>query len=230
MTANSERLAVRSQRTGEQRMINNVFVFICSLLTVFLLTVSLAQAQQPGRIPRIGLLFAAPPSANSARIEALRQGLRELGYVEGKNIVIEWRYAEGKPHRLSPLVAELVRLKVDVIVSASSVGTRSFKEATNTIPIVMTSDTDPVGNGFVASLARPGGNITGLSTLGPEIIGKRLQLLKEVVPHLAQLAVLDKAPTPGNAQGLQATELAARAPRVQPHNLDVRRPDEVAAR
>src|SRR5207237_10771046 len=115
---------------------------------VILRTCARAHDQHPVSIPRIVLLFAAPPSANSARIEALRQGLRELGYVERKNIVIEWRYAEGKPERLPPLVAELVRLKVDVIVSASSVGTRSFKEATNTIPIVMTSDTDPVGNGF----------------------------------------------------------------------------------
>src|SRR5205809_6894310 len=227
MTANSERLAVSGQRTGEQRMINNVFVFICSLLTVFLLTVSLAQAQQPGRIPRIGLLFAAPPSANSARIEALRQGLRELGYVEGKNIVIEWRYAEGKPERLPPLVAELVRLKVDVIVSASSVGTRSFKEATNTIPIVMTSDTDPVGNGFVASLARPGGNITGLSTLGPEISGKQLELLKEIVPKLSRVAVLGNSTVPGNAQALRETELAAGAFGVKLQYLDIQNPKEI---
>ena len=202
-------------------MIKNVFVFICSLLTVFLLTVSLAQAQQPGRIPRIGLLFAAPPSANSARIEALRQGLRELGYVEGKNIVIEWRYAEGKPERLPPLVAELVRLKVDVIVSASSVGTRSFKEATNTIPIIMTSDTDPVGNGFVASLARPGGNITGLSTLAPDIGGKQLELLKEIIPRLTHVVVLGTSTQAGNAQSLNEIELAARAFKVQRQYLDI---------
>ena len=227
MTANSERVLVSSQRTGEERMIKNVLVFICSLLTVFLLTVSLAQAQQPGRIPRIGLLFAAPPSANSARIEALRQGLRELGYVEGKNIVIEWRYAEGKPERLPPLVAELVRLKVDVIVSASSVGTRSFKEATNTIPIVMTSDTDPVGNGFVASLARPGGNITGLSTLGPEISGKQLELLKEIVPKLSRVTVLGSSTWPGTAQALREIELAAGALGVHSQYLDVLDPKDI---
>src|SRR2546422_351916 len=227
MTANSERLAVRSQRTGEQRMIKNVFVFICSLLTVFLLTVSLAQAQQPGRIPRIGLLFAAPPSANSARIEALRQGLRELGYVEGKNIVIEWRYAEGKPERLPPLVNELVNLKVDVIVSGGPAVTRAAKEVITTIPIVMAFDNDPVGNGFVASLARPGGNITGLATLAPEISGKQLELLKEIVPKLSRLAVFGTSTIPGNTQALREVELAAGAFGVQLQYLDVRGPKEI---
>ena len=125
----------------------------------------------------------------SARIEAFRQGLRELGYVEGKNIVIEWRCAEGKLDRLPALAAELVRLKVDVIVSAGPTATRAAKEATATIPIVMALDADPVGSGFVASLARPGGNITGLSTLAPEISGKQLELLKEIIPKLSRVAV-----------------------------------------
>ena len=141
-----------------------------------------------------------PFSANSARIEAFRQGLRELGYVEGKNIVIEWRSAEGKLDRLPALAAELVRLKVDVIVTAGATSTRAAKEATATIPIVMTQDPDPVGNGFVASLARPGGNITGLSTLGPELSGKRLELLKEIVPRLSRVAVFGTSTIPGNAQ------------------------------
>ena len=130
------------------------------------------------------------PSAISARVEAFRQGLRELGYVEGKNIVIEWRYAEGKLDRLPALAAELVRLKVDIIVTGGPAATRAAKEATVTIPIVMAQDTDPVGNGFVASLARPGGNITGLSTLAPELSGKQLELLKEIVPKLSRVAVL----------------------------------------
>ena len=133
---------------------------LCVLL--FALCVS-AEAQQPTKIPRIGFLFALSRSAVSARIEAFRQGLRELGYVEGKNIVIEWRFAEGKPDRLPTLAAELVRLKVDIIVTAGPSATRSAKEATFTIPIVMAFDDDPVGTGFVARLARPGGNITGLS-------------------------------------------------------------------
>ena len=163
-----------------------------------------ADENPPDRIPSCYL-----PSAIAARIEAFRQGLRELGYVEGKNIVIEWRFAEGKLDRLPALAAELVRLKVDVIVTGGSTATRAAKEATITIPIVMTQDNDPVGNGFVASLARPGGNITGLSTLSPELSGKRLELLKEIVPKLSRVAVLGTSTNPGNAQALKEMELAA---------------------
>ena len=142
--------------------------------------------------------------------------------MEGKNIVIEWRYAEeGKLDRLSEIAAELVRLKVDVIVTTGSSVTRAAKEATSTIPIVMTQDSDPVANGFVASLARPGGNITGLSTLSPEISGKRLELLKEIVPKLSRLAVLGTSTDPGNAQSLKEVELAAGAFKVQVQYLDV---------
>jgi putative tryptophan/tyrosine transport system substrate-binding protein len=126
------------------------------------------------------------------------QGLRELAYVEGKNIIIEWRSAEGKLDRLPALAAELVRLKVDVIVTAGGRGTRTAKEATKTIPIVMAQVPDPVGDGFVVSLARPGGNITGLSALGPELSGKRLELLKETVPKLSRVAILGTSTTPGS--------------------------------
>ena len=135
--------------------------------------------------------------------------------MEGKNIVIEWRYAEGKLDRLPALAAELVRLKVDVIVTGGPTPTRAAKEATSTIPIVMAQDTDPVGNGFVASLARPGGNITGLSTLSPEISGKQLELLKEIIPKLSRVAVLGSSTEPGNAQALKEMELAAGAFGVQ---------------
>ena len=136
------------------------------LVVVVLLAVAvIAEAQRPTKIPRIVYLGGASLSAIPERIEAFRQGLRELGYVEGKNIVIEWRWAEGKLDRLPDLAAELVRLKVDIIVSAGPAVTPPLKEATKTIPIVMAQDNDPVGNGFVASLARPGGNITGLATL-----------------------------------------------------------------
>ena len=180
-----------------------------------------AEAQQPTKVPRIGYLSAASPSANAARIEAFRQGLRELGYVEGKNIVIEWRYAEGKLDRLPALAAELVRLKVDIIVTAGPTATRAAKEATSTIPIVMAQDGDPVGNGFVASLARPGGNITGLSTLAPELSGKRLELLKEIVPKLSRVAVFGTSTNPGNAQSLREMELAAEAFGVKLQYLDV---------
>src|SRR6266550_1734829 len=169
-----------------------------------------AEAQQPTKIPRIGYLGGASLSAIPARIEAFRQGLRELGYVEGKNIVIEWRSAEGKLDRLPALAAELVHLKVDVIVSSASTQTPVAKEATSTIPIVMAQDGDPVAAGFVASLARPGGNITGLSTLTPELSGKRLELLKEIVPKLSRVAVFGTSTLPDNAQRFGEVELAAK--------------------
>ena len=172
-------------------------------------------------------LTATSLSAQSARLEAFRQGLHELGYVEGKNIVIEYRYAEGKLDRLPALAAELVRLKVDIIVSAGPAPTRAAKEATTTIPIVMANDNDPVGNGFVASLARPGGNITGLATLTPEISGKRLELLKETVPRLSRVAILGTSTFPGNAQALRETELAAGALGVQLQYLDVLGPKDI---
>ena len=147
--------------------------------------------------------------------------------MEGKNIVIEWRYAEGKLDRLPALAAELVRLKVDVIVTAGPTATRAAKEATATIPIVMAQDTDPVGNGFVASLARPGGNITGLSTLAPELSGKRLELLKEIVPKLSRVAVFGTSTNPGNAQTLKEMELAAGAFGVKLQYLDVLGPKDI---
>jgi putative ABC transport system substrate-binding protein len=199
-------------------------IVIWILATVFLATVPLAEAQQPTKVPRIGFQSAASPSANAARIEAFRQGLRDLGYVEGKNIVIEYRYAEGKLDRLSELAAELVRLKVDVIVTAAPSSTRAAKEATSTIPTVMAYDSDPVGNGFVASLAQPGGSITGLSALSPEISGKQLELLKEIVPRLSHVAVLQTVP---RAQVLKEMELAAGALGVKLQYLDVRGPKDI---
>jgi putative ABC transport system substrate-binding protein len=188
---------------------------------------AVAQAQQPGKVPRIGYLNAGSSSTNPARREAFRQGLRDLGHVEEKSIVIEWRYAEGKPDRLVALAAELVRLKVDVIVTAGPASTRPAKEATSAIPIVMGFDSDPVGNGFVASLARPGGNITGLSSLSPEISGKQLELLKEIVPRLSRVAVLATSTQPGNAQSLRETELAAGVFKVQLQYLDVLGPKDI---
>ena len=197
-------------------------------LTALLLALcASAEAQQPAKAPRIGFLGGSSSSAISARIEAFRQGLRELGYVEGKNIVIEWRYAEGKFDRLPALAAELVRLKVDVIVTSGPLPTRAAKEATVTIPIVMTQVGDPVGSGFVASLAQPGGNITGLSTLAPELSGKRLELLKEIVPKLSRVAVLGTSTRPGNAQELKEVELAAGALKVNLQFLDVLDPKDI---
>ena len=193
-TVSSQRLAVTS-KTGANPMFRSIV--ICLLLTVLLFTISPADAQQPTKIPRIGYLIGQSRSTGSGRIDPFRQGLRELGYVEGKNIVIEWRSAEEKLDRLPALAAELVRLKVDVIVTAGRLPTRAAKEATSTIPIVMTQDSDPVANGFVASLARPGGNITGLSTLAPELSGKRLELLKEVDSHAFPRGDLWKFDYPG---------------------------------
>ncbi|HEU4345862.1 MAG TPA: ABC transporter substrate-binding protein [Candidatus Binatia bacterium] len=197
---------------------------LCALLFALCLP---AEAQQPKKIPRIGYLGGASASAVSDRIEAFRQGLRELGYVEGKNIVIEWRYAEGKPDRLPALAAELVLLKVDVIVTSGGAPTRSAKQATITIPIVMAQYNDPIGNGFVASLARPGGNITGLSALYPEMSGKRLELLKEIVPKLSRVAALWTSTNRGNSQALREIELAAGALGLKLHALDIVNPSDI---
>jgi putative ABC transport system substrate-binding protein len=203
-------------------------ILLFSLLS-FLISASsqIAEAQQTKKVPRIGFLAATSPSAISTRIEAFRQGLGELGYVEGKNIVIEYRYAEGNLDRLPALAAELVRLNVDVIVTGGAANTRAAKEATKIIPIVMALDNDPVASGFVASLARPGGNITGLSTLAPEISGKQLELLKEIVPKLSRLAVLGNSTTPVNAQALREIELPAGPFRVKLQYLDIRDPKDI---
>ena len=207
------------------KAINKKFFWIVTFLLLAVGT--FAEAQQPTKVPRIGYLSASSASSISFRVEALRQGLRELGYVEGKNIVIEQRYAEGKPDRVPALAAELVRLTVNVIVTAGPLPTRAAKEATVTIPIVMTNEGDPVGTGFVASLARPGGNITGLSNLAPELSGKRLELLKEIVPRLSHVAFFGTSTLPGNAQSLKETELAAGALGVQLQYLDVLSPRDI---
>ncbi len=214
----------RREATGNSKKVK-VFGFAFCALLCFHCTY--AEAQQPTKTPRVGYLSNASPAAMSARTEAFRQGLRELGYVEGKNIFIEWRYAEGKLDRLPSLAAELVRFKVDVIVTGGSSATRPAKEATSTIPIVMAQDGDPVGSGFVASLARPGGNVTGLSTLSPELSGKQLELLKEIVLRLSHVAFFGTSTNPGNAQSLKETEKAAAAFRVQFQFLDVQTPNDI---
>ncbi|HYA29772.1 MAG TPA: ABC transporter substrate-binding protein [Acidobacteriota bacterium] len=202
-------------------------VLYCLLLTVFPIT-TLAEAQQQKKIPRIGYLTTASLSAFATRTEAFRQGLRELGYIEGKNILIEYRYADGKPDRVPALADELVRIKVDIIVTGGAPATFSAKDATRTIPIVMGSDADPVGSGIVASLARPGGNITGFSTLATEIGGKRLELLKEIVPKLSHLAVFGTSTYPGNAQALKEMEVDAGAFGVKLQYLDVLDSNDIA--
>jgi ABC-type uncharacterized transport system substrate-binding protein len=206
-------------------MNKNVIAFA---LCVFLLALSFsANAQQSAKTPRIGFLGGVSPHAVSDRIEALRQGLRELGHVEGKNIFIEYRYAEDKLDRLPSLMAELVSLKVDVIVTGGPASTRAAKQATATIPIVMAQDTDPVGTGFVASLAGPGGNVTGLATFAPEISGKQLELLKEIVPKLSRVAVLGTSTNPGTTQIVREAELAAEALGVKLQYQDVLGPQDI---
>jgi putative ABC transport system substrate-binding protein len=202
-------------------------VFCLALGAMLFALFAAAEAQQPGKIPRIGFYLDGPASAITARIEGFRQGLRELGYVEGKNIIIEWRSAEGKPERRREIAAELVRLKVDVIVSGGPTGTRTLKEATSTIPLVMGQDTDPVGSGFVASLARPGGNITGLAALAPEMSGKQLELLKEIVPKLSRVAIIGNSTNPGDAQALRETVLTAGSFEIYLRYLDVQDPKDI---
>jgi putative ABC transport system substrate-binding protein len=185
-------------------------------------------AQQPAtKIPRVAYLTAASLSAVAHRTEAFRKGLRELGYVDGKNIIIDWRSADGKPDRLPALAAELIQRKVDVIVTAGGAVTRPVKDATSAIPIVMAQDGDPVGNGFVASLARSGGNITGLSNLSSDLVGKRLELLKEIVPKLSRVAVFGTSNNPDNAREVRDIESTAGAFGVKAQYIDVLSPKDI---
>ncbi|HXV84793.1 MAG TPA: ABC transporter substrate-binding protein [Candidatus Binatia bacterium] len=184
------------------------------------------EAQQPGKVPRVGFLTT---SVFPDRNEAFRRGLGELGYVEGKNIVIEWRYTEGKRDRYPALTAELVRLKLDIIVAGNPTATVFLKKVTTTIPIVTVYHTDPVGAELVTNLARPGGNITGFSVLAPELGGKRLEILKEVVPKLSRVGVLGTSTLPGNAQILRETELAAAAFGLKLQFVDVLSPNDIEA-
>ncbi|SRR5581483_7426151 len=199
---------------------------LCAVL--FALCAS-AEAQPAKKIPRIGFLSSLAPQLVAERVKAFRRGLAEHGYEEGKNISFEWRYADGKTERLAELAADLVRRKVDVIVTGGPAVNRFAKEATASIPIVLPFDNDPVGNGFAASLARPGGNITGFSTYYPEISGKQLELLKEIVPRLSRLAVLGNSTVPGNAQVLKEAELAANSLGVELHYLELQNPGEIEA-
>jgi putative tryptophan/tyrosine transport system substrate-binding protein len=197
------------------------------LSALILSIIQIAEAQQSTKIPRIGYLEGGPLSAHTARMEAFRQGLRELGYEEGKNIVIEWRFGDSKVDRLPALAAELVGLKVAVIVTGGTAPTRAVKEATSTIPIVMAQDNDPVASGVVASLARPGGNITGLTNFAPELSTKRLEILREVVPKLSRVAVLGSSTGPSNALVWRELELAAKALEVNLQYLDILEPKDV---
>jgi putative ABC transport system substrate-binding protein len=182
-----------------------------------------AEAQQRTKIPRIGYLGSV---SKSDRTETFRQGLRELGYLEGKNIFIEWRHHERNIDRLPALATELVRLKVEIIITAGAPAARAAKGATTTIPIVMTQIGDPVASGFVVSLAHPGGNITGLSTLAPELNGKRLEILKEVIPGLSRVGIFGSSTSPDNAPSLKEVELAAKALKLELRYFDILSPKD----
>jgi putative ABC transport system substrate-binding protein len=201
--------------------------------TVVLLVLSAllgtAAAQSPKKVPRVGYLNPGSPSdpLSQRRLEAFRQGLRELGYVEGQSIVIESRWAEGKHDRLPALAADLVRSKVDVIVAMTGAATQAAQQATRTIPIVMSLVNDPVGSGLVASLARPGGNVTGLTIMSPDLVGKQLELLKEVVPKVSRVALLRHPDNPASAVQLRGAEAAAPALGVRLLTLEARNPQEI---
>jgi putative ABC transport system substrate-binding protein len=208
------------------RVLRQSLAFLIMLAGVGIFSTPPVEAQP--KVPRIGYL-AADLEADAHRADAFRRGLRDLGYVERQNIVIEYRSAGGHLERLSALAAELVHLKVDVLVSDSTPPALAAKNATRTIPIVFTASADAVGSGLVASLARPGGNITGLSFLGPETVAKCLQLLKETVPRITRVAVLSHPGNPSEATRqiiLKETEAAARALGLRPHFLEVRGPDD----
>jgi putative ABC transport system substrate-binding protein len=199
-------------------------IFICLLLTVFLLT-GVADAQQQGKIAKIGELRARPGLRPTSYV--LLQALRELGYVEGKNIAFETRYTEGKRDRFPSLTDELVRLRVDVLLASSLNEALAFKGATRTIPIVFTGSGDPIAAGLVDSFAQPGGNLTGFTTIGAVLVGKRLELLKETVPKLSRVAVLWDPRDPNTVQQWEESQLSARELGLQLHSMELTTADKL---
>jgi putative ABC transport system substrate-binding protein len=202
-------------------------VVIAFLLLAVAATFPPVDAAQESKIAKIGVLIPATPAATAHFLEAFRQGLRELGHVEGKTFVLELRYAEARAERLPEFARHLVSLKVDVIMTGTDLAIAAAKQQTHTIPIVMTSSTDPVGTGFVASLARPGGNVTGLSTISPELSGKRLELLKEAVPGLSRVAFLWNPDVRGTVLDYKETEGAARSLRLELQSVEVPRAEDL---
>src|SRR3989441_5183660 len=187
-----------------------------------------AGAQQTGKVYRIGVLETMSATLNTANLDAFRQGLRELGYVDGRDFVIEYRSADGRPERFPGLATELVRLKVDLIVTRGTPAVQAAEKATGSIPIVMATSADPTRFGIVSSLARPGGNVTGLSTIAVELAGKRLELLKEAIPRIARIAQLANMSSPVSVSQWRQIEVAARSLGLEPQLLDVRAPEDLA--
>jgi putative ABC transport system substrate-binding protein len=219
----------RSETNLKSKIQNQKWVGILAIILSLVAWVGMAEAQQPKKIPRIG--FLSPQSPSDPRIqrfrEAFRQDLRELGWVEGKNIVIEYRWAEGKTERLADLAAQLLSLKVDVIVAATTPAIQAAKQATGTIPIVMAVAVDPVATGFVASIARPGGNITGLSMMATDLVGNQMQLLKELLPKISRVALLWNPTNPSNAPQFRQAQDEARAFGLRLQSLEARDPSEI---
>ena len=204
----------------------------CSWLTTaaaVLLLAAPAAAQRPEAVHRLGLLLPGSSGTATTRVlvDAFRNGLRELGWIEGRNVSIEYRFAEGKQDLLPELAAELVRLRVELIVVEGTPAIGAAKNATATIPIVMTTVSDPVRLGFIASFARPGGNVTGLTLLNEELNAKRIELLKELMPGVSRVAVVWNAANPGSARSVEQTRSAARSLDIQLHAVEVRAPDEL---
>ena len=217
MKLSTEQLAM-SGRTG-MRVTSNFIVFLVLTVMMSMLSSS-AKAQQP-KMPLVGLLLSGSRSTTTVHIEAFRQGLRELEYIEKQNIAIEYRYAEGKYERLPTFTAELIHLKVDVIFAQAAPAIRAAKEATKTVPIVFEMLADPVSAGFVASLSKPGGNLTGVGGLAPELSGKRLELLKQIIPRLSSVAILGNSTNPNFRAVLRETEMAATALGLRLRSVDV---------
>lgn len=202
-------------------------VFVSAAAGAVLVRTFPANAQSPTKVPRIGVLYTGTSSTASQSSEAFRQGLREHGYKEGQNVVVEQRFGDARPERLTELAAELVRLKVAVIVTSTDEAIAAVKRQTQTIPIVMTASTDPVGTGFVSSLAHPGGNVTGFTSISPELSAKRLELLREAVPGLSRVAIMWNPDIRGALLDYKATEEAARSLRLQLQSVEVTRTDDI---
>jgi putative ABC transport system substrate-binding protein len=187
-----------------------------------------ARAQQADKLPTIGFLGVTTPSAQSQRTAAFSQRLRELGWIEGRTVTIDYRWMEGRVERSAEIVAEFVRLKVDVIVTAATAPVIAAKQATSVIPIVFAAAADPVGNGLVASLARPGGNVTGLSIQSPDLAGKRLDILREVIPGLHRLAIMANVGTPGALREMREVQAMATALGLEVDTLEILRVEDIA--
>jgi putative ABC transport system substrate-binding protein len=199
-------------------------IVVSVVVILILVSFHTATAQQPAKIHRIGILLPNPPSLSPLLLEAFHRGLQENGYIEGRNIDIEYRFSDGKSDKYPDLAAELVQRKVDVIVTSSTRAIKAVKNATSTIPIVMAAAADPVGTGLIASLAHPGGNVTGLSMRSPDLSGKRLQLLKEVAPRVRLVSILWNPANEGNAVTWQDTQTVARSMALKVQSIEVRTP------